>query len=422
MTTALKQAHSVPVTVVCGFYHASKAAAIAQILESDSKQRFAIIHAATSAIARETQDAADYATCVAARESPLEFLVAPLRSDARDGLRGDFHRALGGGEIDHVIVELRDCDTPDAAIATLSGGASAPTKNSPLWLYSVLTVVDTARFQDDYAKVALSGTHGNNRYVANVLAGQVELADRVLLCHAADIPPQLVQEVRDIVRVLNPETQWHQTHDNINDTADMVATSTHDRERDDLRPGWLRADAAGMPLPPTAAYQVTRVTYDRRRPFHPDRLDAFLNGTWPWLLRGRGQFWLASQPDWAYDFEQAGCAVNIRPFGYWWASDVVGGRDDAPPDLRAELDALWHSVYGDRRQRLVLMGIDIDGERLQRELDDCLVTDAEMAGGLAALRQWPDPWPAPAPEAATADAPSRGIDTLRVIEASYGTT
>ena len=37
------------------------------------------------------------------------------------------------------------------------------------------------------------------------------------------------------------------------------------------------------------------------------------------------------------------------------------------------MDAIWHPVLGDRMQEIVIIGIKMDQESIQAELDDCLV-------------------------------------------------
>ena len=56
----------------------------------------------------------------------------------------------------------------------------------------------------------------------------------------------------------------------------------------------------------------------------------------------------------------------------------------------------WHPlpVAGDRRQQLVLIGVDFDKESQRMLLESCLLTDEEMRGGIEAWKSLPDPFPA----------------------------
>ncbi len=50
--------------------------------------------------------------------------------------------------------------------------------------------------------------------------------------------------------------------------------------------------------------------------------------------------------------------------------------------------------FGERRQELVFIGIELDRSRLVAALDHCLLTQAEAALGQMAWVAWPDPFPA----------------------------
>ena len=52
------------------------------------------------------------------------------------------------------------------------------------------------------------------------------------------------------------------------------------------------------------------------------------------------------------------------------------------PDDKEECDEimkLWKKPYGDRRQEIVIIGKDMDREKVTSKFDACLLTDEEMA-------------------------------------------
>ena len=76
-------------------------------------------------------------------------------------------------------------------------------------------------------------------------------------------------------------------------------------------------------MPETEEYGIASFVYAARRPFHPGRFYDYLhrihwdNGN---LLRSKGFFWLASRPDWAGLWSQAGDTMQHGCAGRWWAS------------------------------------------------------------------------------------------------------
>jgi hypothetical protein len=77
----------------------------------------------------------------------------------------------------------------------------------------------------------------------------------------------------------------------------------------------------------------------------------------------------------------------------WWAA-VPPERQTDDPALRTQLQALWHPVYGDRRQEIVVIGVDLDEHALRAGFDACLLTPAELADpDRWATFPHPFPWP-----------------------------
>ncbi len=61
-------------------------------------------------------------------------------------------------------------------------------------------------------------------------------------------------------------------------------------------------------------------------------------------------------------------------------------------EARAAIRRNWAPEVGDCRQELVFIGQNIDFDRLHRELDACLLDDAELARGVEGWLGLPDPF------------------------------
>ena len=77
----------------------------------------------------------------------------------------------------------------------------------------------------------------------------------------------------------------------------------------------------------------------------------------------------------------------------WWVS-VPDSQRPKSPEFRQYVQEIWHPDFGDRHQDLLIVAIGIDEEGFRHRLDQCLLSDAELADP-AQWTQMKDPfqWP-----------------------------
>ena len=161
------------------------------------------------------------------------------------------------------------------------------------------------------------------------------------------------------------------------------------------------------PTPETEEYGIGSFVYRSRRPFHPARFARTLQHGMPGVIRSKGWFWLANRMDWVGELNSGGAATRTQAAGFWYAARerVRAGQEDTTPLLpptplpysdlgwarqqadcwsaplpdaqefpdaaaHAAMARLWHPLWGDRRQEVVFIGMDIEQERLISVLDD----------------------------------------------------
>ncbi|KAI6821416.1 hypothetical protein KC340_g13169 [Hortaea werneckii] len=99
------------------------------------------------------------------------------------------------------------------------------------------------------------------------------------------------------------------------------------------------------------------------------------------LFRSKGEIYLATRPNQAGEWSQAGGMLTINGGRPWFAVTDHNEWDTG----NAEIDALVQhdmkagGLYGDRRQELVFIGEKLDIEGLEKVLDACLLNDEEYA-------------------------------------------
>jgi G3E family GTPase len=172
----------------------------------------------------------------------------------------------------------------------------------------------------------------------------------------------------------------------------VLGTGLFDMDEAQARPAWAR-ELEGEHTPETEAYGIESVVYRARRPFHSERLDAWLRQPWPGVVRAKGFLWVAPWPNHVASLQLAGAVRETRLEGMWWAAVEPEERPD-DPDFRAELERGWDPEFGDRKQELVIIGIGVDQAAMRAGFEACLLTDEE----LARPESWADmvhpfPWP-----------------------------
>lgn len=99
---------------------------------------------------------------------------------------------------------------------------------------------------------------------------------------------------------------------------------------------------------------------------------------WPVeIVRAKGIMWLATRNDYAQSISQAGPSIRFGPAGYWVAALSEEERREILQE-EAELARDWDPAYGDRVNKVVFIGIDMDKDKLIASLDRCLLSDEEM--------------------------------------------
>ncbi|KAG6025194.1 hypothetical protein E4U41_001590 [Claviceps citrina] len=106
------------------------------------------------------------------------------------------------------------------------------------------------------------------------------------------------------------------------------------------------------------------------------------------LFRSKGEYFLATRPHRAGDWSQAGAMLTLTGGRAWFCTlqpeEYVTGDEEV--DRLVQHDINKGGEWGDRRQELVFIGEKLDHAQLERLLDECLLTDEEMAKWTAVMR------------------------------------
>ena len=283
-------------------------------------------------------------------------------------------------------------------------------KNGKAVLDAIVTVVDARRMCDEFsAGNDLLKKDLQEDDIENLLIQQIEFCNIILLNKVDDVSKEELGLVKEIIRSLQPKAEMIECNygdvdlDKIINTGnfdfDKVATSAtwiaeiegneheedeheghehhhdqhdhedhHEHHHHCHHHHGLENEESGEAL----EYNIQTFVYYARRPFDINFFDDFVARQWPkQIIRCKGLCYFANEKDICYVFEQAGKQVSLRNAGQWYAT--------MPPfqlrellENNPKLKKDWEEPYGDRMQKLVFIGQDLDKEAITKALDTCL--------------------------------------------------
>ncbi|WP_250532108.1 GTP-binding protein [Caballeronia sp. ATUFL_F1_KS39] len=389
-----------PITVLSGFTGAGKTTLVDALLANAAGVRIGAVTCskAASGADRETT------------ELPNGCLLLTLGSRSMQALESAISWIAEQQRFDAIVVETSGIAEPMTIAEHLAfGDDDDATLAGHAHLDTFVTVIDAASFLRDYASADSLAERGllpeghddeDDRTVVETLIEQIEFCDVIVINKIDLASADEIEKVARILHGLNPRALQVRAQSGDVPIGDVLNTGRFDFDATASAPGWLAILNGEHPSADEPdAFGVGHFVYRARRPFHPERLWNLLHQEWPDVLRAKGFFWLATRSDVGGSLSQAGGTVRHGPAGLWWAAQDRSEWPTDDPELEAEIVAEWYgdpddNSIGDRRQELVVIGLNLDPAVWQDRFDACLLTDDEWARGPDAWRSFADPFPA----------------------------
>jgi len=389
-----------PVTVLSGFLGAGKTTVLSHILNNRDGKRVAVIVNDMSEINIDSAVVQNEVSLNRSEEKLVEMSNGCICCTLREDLLEEVNTLAKAGRFDYLVIESTGISEPLPVAETFTFADEDGVSLSDVAdLDTMVTVVDAVNFLKDYEEAKyLQDTQESlgdedERSVADLLVDQVEFADVILVSKTDLAPSEDVSRLQAILKTLNTHAQIIPIANGNVDVDAVLSTGRFDFERTQQAPGWL-AEMRGEHVPETEEYGISSFSYQARRPFHPEKFFAFLHGTERYgkLLRSKGYFWLATRPEFAGQWSQAGGIARYGFGGMFWSA-VPRSRWPDDPEYLASIEKSWEEPFGDMRQELVFIGQGLDESSVRSALDDCLLNDEEMFAGRQFWESLPDPFP-----------------------------
>jgi G3E family GTPase len=389
-----------PVTVLSGFLGAGKTTVLSHILNNRQGKRVAVIVNDMSDINIDAAMVKSEVSLSHSEEKLVEMSNGCICCTLREDLLLEVNKLAKDGRFDYLVIESTGISEPLPVAETFTFADEEGVSLSDVaMLDTMVTVVDAVNFLKDYDEAKYLQESGQSlgeddeRSVADLLADQVEFADVLLISKIDLVQTSDVERLKAILKSLNTHAQVIPISQGQVPVDEVLSTGLFDFERAQQAPGWLK-EMRGEHVPETEEYGISSFSYVARRPFHPEKFFHLLHDTEQFgkLIRSKGYFWLATRPEFAGQWSQAGGIARYGFAGMFWKA-IPEHNWPTDEESIATIKMQWEEPFGDMRQELVFIGQGLDQQAMLNALDDCLLSEDELLKGKQYWATLSDPFP-----------------------------
>jgi G3E family GTPase len=393
--------NKLPVTVLSGFLGAGKTTVLSHVLNNRQGKKVAVIVNDMSEINIDAAMVKSEVSLSHQEEKLVEMSNGCICCTLREDLLLEINKLAQDGRFDYLLIESTGISEPLPVAETFTfADENGESLSDVATLDTMVTVVDGVNFLIDFDEAKNLQETGESlgeedeRSVADLLVDQVEFADVLLISKTDLIEQPDLERLTAILKTLNTHARIIPIANGDVNVDDILNTGLFDFERAQQAPGWLK-EMRGEHVPETEEYGISSFSYLARRPFNPEKFYQFLHNTKTYgkLIRSKGYFWLASRPEFAGQWSQAGGIARHGFAGMFWKS-IPKENWPTDPDYLASIQENWVEPFGDMRQELVFIGQGLDQHAMTNALNDCLLSEDELLKGKVFWRKLKDPFPA----------------------------
>ncbi len=283
---------------------------------------------------------------------------------------------------DYIVIEASGICEPAPIAQTISTYpqliAPEAMQNGAARLDAIVTVVDALRMRDEFGLgEELKKKDMEEEDLASLVIQQIEFCNIILLNKASEVSADELAHLKDIIREIQPKAQILECDYGNVDLDKLLNTGAFDFEEVAKSPRWVEAmeeedelenEESGEAL----EYGIETFVYYRRKAMNLGRFDEFVSTKWPrGVVRAKGMCYFHDEPDTCYLFEQAGKQFNITNAGQWFATMPEKELKEFM-EQNASLRRDWDDNYGDRMQKIVFIGQNLNRTEIEAALDACL--------------------------------------------------
>lgn len=305
---------------------------------------------------------------------------------------------------DYIVIEASGICEPEPiaqTICTMPYMDELKNNHEQPRLDYICTVVDALRLKDEFdAGESLTSKNIDEEDIENLIIQQIEFCNIILLNKASEVTTDDLRRMRSIIHAIQPGAKVIECDYCDIDLDEIINTNLFDFEKVATSATWVKVlenliddedehhhhehkhehehehehhhHHHHHDEGEAEEYGIGTFVYYRRRPFDLNKFDYYLGAEWPKnIIRTKGVCYFSQNPDMSYLFEQAGRQKQLSEAGKWYATAPAEELEyfmEKDPGLRHD----WDETYGDRMQKIVFIGQNLDKEKITATLDKCL--------------------------------------------------
>ena len=332
---------------------------------------------------------------------------------------------------DYIVIEASGiCEPAPIAQTICSYPQMVPASNAPIpHLDAIVTVVDALRLRDEFISQlsTLNSQLLPTEDLASLVVEQIEFCNLILLNKVSMVSAEEREHIRAIIRAIQPKAKiidcdycdvpfgeildtelfdfdevatsatWIQRIEgNVDETLETlkpIENHEHDHGHEHEHHHEHHHEHGKCHDPHCHChdhhhecddphchchnhgdeYGISTFVYYRRRPMSLNRFDEFVARHWDkGIIRCKGMCYFEEEYDMCYLFEQAGKQFDLKQAGAFYATmpkEELMQMIAQDPAFQRD----WDEHYGDRMQKLVFIGQNMNRDAITKALDACLV-------------------------------------------------
>ena len=423
-----KVTRSVPIALIAGYLGAGKTTLLNNILKDPHGHKVAVIVNDIGEVNIDADLIAKGGTVQQQDNSLVPLSNGCICCTLQTDLMDQIAQLCATGNFDYILIEASGiCEPLPIAQTIMQMGEICRQRNIPeiCHLDNIISVADTLRLAQEF-NCGVDFEENRQQYeeeenLASLIIQQIEFSNIVIMNKAELVSEENKAKIKKVINALAPAAKIVEaTYGNV-DIDELLDTNYFDFEKNYYSLGWVKAieddakekeekkhhhdhddededehehhhhhhdddeddhdhehghhhhhhhhhhSGEGEAL----EYGIDTFVYQSRRPFIKYRLAEVANA-WPKsIIRTKGFIWMDEDPDYLYVFEQAGTQIVLTPDGMWLAAcePEIQEREMARDPKIIEN---WDKTYGDRENKLVFIGHNMDKEKIIQMMDNCL--------------------------------------------------